>query len=217
MPKKTNAPSRPGVKNGLPRARSYTKNHTATTAAPIRPATMPSRKTERGSPAMAVFARMVAPSGYGAAREPDAVVRVPSGRRQRRTMADRAPRVRVSPGTAAADPSRAAWRPRGVGGRGARVILVVVPVGAPFVAHAREVEQPQWIRRRGAHPRRLREALRGRLARPRQARAIAAAARGLLPLGLARQSRARPRGERGGVVPRHADDALLRIVEARLM
>src|SRR5947209_20308815 len=47
VPRKTAPPRSPGVRKGRPRARSKKRNHTATTTAPIRPATTPSRSTDR--------------------------------------------------------------------------------------------------------------------------------------------------------------------------
>src|SRR2546426_313856 len=54
VPRKTAPPRSPGVRKGRPRARSKKRNHTATTTAPIRPATTPSRSTDRLAAAIAV-------------------------------------------------------------------------------------------------------------------------------------------------------------------
>src|SRR5205823_5594128 len=131
-------------------------------------------------------------------------------------VAGGAPRIGMPPGSAAAHTARARRRADRICARGARVVIVGVPVGAPLVADAGEVEEPERVGRRGVHARRPGEALRRRVAGPGQPPVVDTAARGLLPLGLRGQPRARPRRERACLLPRDADDRLARIVEAGL-
>jgi hypothetical protein len=94
------------------------------------------------------------------------------------------------------------------------VIVVVEPVGAPLVAHARRDRRaragwPASRRRAGARERDGR-----RCVAPRVARVLEAAARGLLPLGLGRQPRP-PTRRRPRPRPTTADDRLTRIGRSR--
>src|SRR5262249_61108519 len=96
-------------------------------------------------------------------------------------------------------------RPRG---RAARIPLrrlgvvgLAEPVGAPLVADAREVCEPERVQRRLAHAWGPVEGVgRSRVA-PGIASALEAAPRRLLPLGLRRQARARPLRERDRLGP----------------
>src|SRR5439155_15948274 len=122
----------------------------------------------------------------------------------------------MPPGSAAAHAARARRRADRICARGARVVVVGVPVDAPRVADAGQIEESERVGRRGLYAWRPGEALRRRVAGPGQPPVLDTAARGLLPLGLGRQPRARPRRERAGLLPRHADDRLARIVYAGL-
>src|SRR5947207_1181535 len=102
-PWKTAAPRSPGVKNGLPRAMSKARNQTATTTAPIKPATTPSLRIERSADAISVRIIVCLPPSLGVPRESHAVVGVAQVGRQGGAVTDRAPRVGVPPGSATAD------------------------------------------------------------------------------------------------------------------
>src|SRR4030095_5161345 len=133
-PRKTSEPSRVGVRKGRPRRVSKTKNQIATTAAPIKPATIPSRRAER--PAgfiLAVSARILAPLPMlDVPRQAHAVVGVAQMRWQRGSVAHRAPGVGVTPGAAPAHAAcprgRSARIPRGGDG----LVGLVGPVRAPI-------------------------------------------------------------------------------------
>src|SRR6266850_6990039 len=212
-PKNTIEPSRVGVMKGLPRMRSNTKNQMATTAAPMRPATMPSRTTERSPGFMGSYPRHLNPVS-AVARKAKTVVRVAQVGRQGGPVGDRAPGVGMAPGAAPADPASAGVRPAGVPGRRDGVIALVVPVRAPLVTDPREVVQPQGIGGRRADGRRRVEApSRGRVA-PGVVPVLPPAAGRLLPLGLGRQPRVRPRRERRRLLPGDADHGLRGGVEA---
>src|SRR5262245_60950914 len=124
------------------------------------------------------------PTSAWIARQTDSIVRITQGRRERRPVTDGAPRIGMAPRAAAAHAPRADGWPQRIRRRGARVVVVGVPVGAPLVADAGEVEEPERVGRRGAHARRTREPSGGGLAGPRQAAVGDAAARGLFPLRL---------------------------------
>src|SRR2546422_737988 len=210
---RTAAPRSPGVRNGWPRQISNKRNQTATTAAPIKPATIPSLRidrctggivSERSAPCIAC--REAGSGVLGVAGESDAVVGVTQVRRQGRAMGDRAPRVGVTPGAAAAHAPRAGRRAARIPGGRAAVIVLAEPVGAPFVADAGEVGEPERVARRLADPRRTIELDGGLRVAPRVAGIVETAARGLFPLGLRRQPGPRPRRERRGLGPREADE-----------
>src|SRR5438034_1108986 len=149
-------PSRCGVRNGSPWIASMTRNHAATTTAPMTPATMPSRRTERSVPVMERPGAILAPvhrtsnPTSGVAGETDAVIGVAEMRWQRGAVCDRAPRVGVTPGAATADAPRARRRSSRILLGRALVIIVGEPVGAPLVAHAREIREPERVGWRGA-------------------------------------------------------------------
>src|SRR5712692_9971123 len=97
---------------------SKKRNQTATTTAPIRPATMPSRSTDRFAGAIAVAILASPLMGGKVARQPHPVVGVAQVRRQGGAVRDGAPRIGVPPGAAAADPPVADGRsPRIAPGR----------------------------------------------------------------------------------------------------
>ena len=174
------------MKNGRPRAKSKARNHTATTVAPMRPAMIPSRSTERCARAMACGGSILAPGCGGSntsrsADHADAVVGVAQLRGQRRAMGDGAPRVGVPPGPTPAHATGARGRARaGCGQFPRRVGALVEPVGAPFVADAREVGEAEAVGRRPTRPsggarsarpgaRRPRDSVRPRFLRARRA------------------------------------------------
>src|SRR5688572_30409879 len=90
---------------------------------------------DRASPEM-VPLRLCFPAVAG---EAEAVVGVAEGGRERGAVPDGAPRVGVTPRAAPTDPPRPGLGPARVGGRRARVVVVVVPVGTPLVTDAGEV------------------------------------------------------------------------------
>ena len=97
----------------MPRAKSKTKNHTATTAAPRHPAITPSLSTEVGSRSMSgavILALAFGTSNLGILGHAKAVIRVAEMRRQRRAVGDGTPGIGVAPGAAAADPAGAVVR-----------------------------------------------------------------------------------------------------------
>src|SRR5262249_58825550 len=171
---------------------SKPRNQTATTIAPIRPATTPSFRIERSADAISVRAIVCLPPSVDVAGESYTVVGVAQVRRQRGAVADRAPRVGVPPGSTPADTPRPRGRAARIPLRRLGVVGFAEPVGAPLVADAREVREPERVRRCLADARRPVERVgRSRVA-PGIAGALEAAARGLLPLGLRRQARAPP-------------------------
>src|SRR5262249_24127762 len=180
------APRSPGVRNGRPRAMSKTRNQTATTAAPIKPATTPSFRTDRSADAICVRIIVCLPGSLGVAREPHAVVGIAQVRLQRRAVRHRAPRVGVTPGPSAADAPGARRRPPRIARRRAGIVAVLEPVGAPFVTDTRDVGEPERIHRRRAHARRTVERDAGPLVAPGKTPVLEAPTRGLLPLGLGR-------------------------------
>src|SRR3989441_12793844 len=126
---------------------SKKRNQTATTAAPIRPATMPSRSTDRWAGAMAVAILASPLTGGKVARQPHPEVGVAEVRRQGGAVRDGAPRIGVPPGAAAADPPVAGGRPPRMARARARVVALVEPVAAPLVALAREIREPERVPR----------------------------------------------------------------------
>src|SRR5438128_10724447 len=168
---------------------SKKRNQTATTAAPIRPATMPSRSTDRWAGAMAVVILASPLTGGKVARQPHPEVVIAEVRRQGGAVRDGAPRIGVPPGAAAADAPVAGGRPPRIARGRARVVALVEPVGAPLVAHASEIREPVRVPRRLADARRPVERAVGLRVAPGIARALEAAARRLLPLRLGRQPR----------------------------
>src|SRR5437868_12909053 len=168
---------------GLPRMRSNTKNQMATTAAPMRPATIPSRTTERSPGFMESYPRHLNPVSAipGKAKT---VIRIAQVRRQGGAVGHRAPGIGMAPGSTTAYPAGAGVRPTGVPGRRDGVVGLVVPVRAPLVTDSRQVVQAQGIGRRRADERRRVEAPGRRRVAPRIARVLPPAAGRLLPLGL---------------------------------
>src|SRR3989441_11864110 len=186
------------------------------------PATMPSRRTERSVPVMERPGAILAPvhrtsnPTSGVAGETDAVIGVAATRWQRGAACAGAPRVSVTPGAATADAPRASRRSSRILVGRALVIIVGEPVGAPLVAHAREIRQPERVGWRGADDGQAADR-RGRgLVAPRESGALDASASRPFPLGLRRQPRRCPRGEADGLAPGKADDRLVRAIEARL-
>src|SRR2546427_13095567 len=114
----------------------------------IKPATTPSRRIDRSAGAICVLAIVCLPPSLGVAREAYAVIGVAQVRRQRRAVRDRAPRIGVTPGPAATDAPRPGFRPSRVPRRGADVVLVVEPVGAPLGADPGDGGQPRRVDRR---------------------------------------------------------------------
>src|SRR5438876_2658759 len=185
---------------------SKKRNQTATTAAPIRPATMPSRSTDRWAGAMAVAILASPLTGGKVACQPHPEVGVAKVWRQGRAVRDGAPRIGVPPGAAAADPSVAGGRPPRIARGRARVVALVEPVGTPLVAHAREIREPERVPRCLADARRPVERAVGLRIAPGIAGALEAAARCLLPLRLGRQPRPGPPRRRKRLLPREPDD-----------
>src|SRR6266480_1762792 len=126
------------------------------------------------------------------------------------------PWIGVSPGAAAADPpdagGRSPWIARGC----LRVRALVEPVGAPLVANAREIREPERVRRRLADARRPVERALGLRVAPGIAGALEPAARCLLPLRLGRKPCARPTGERERLLPGEPHHRLARVGEGRV-
>src|SRR2546427_229938 len=116
------------------------------------------------------------------ARESHPVVGVAQVRRQRGAVRDGALGMGVPPGVAPADApvagGRASRIPRGRVG----VVTLVEPVGAPLVAHAREIHDSERVRRRLADARWPVEGAHGPRVAPGIACALEPAARRLLPL-----------------------------------
>src|SRR5262249_27345382 len=162
------------------------------------PATMPSRRTERSVAVMERPGAILAPvtgSGNGmsgVSGETDAVIGVAEMRWQRGAMCDRAPRVSVTPGAATADAPRARRRSLGILLGRALVIIVGEPVGAPLVAHAREIREPERVGWRGADDGQAGDR-RGRgLVAPRESGALHASASRPFPPCPPRQPRPAP-------------------------
>src|SRR2546422_11184072 len=112
---------------------SKKRNQTATTAAPIRPATMPSRSTDRWAGAMAV-AILASPLTRGkVARQPHPEVGVAEVRRQGGALRDGAPRTGVPPDPAAANSAAAGARRQPITRRHARRVTLIAPLRARLV------------------------------------------------------------------------------------
>src|SRR5262245_6185802 len=120
--------------------------------------------------------------------------------------------------------------------RAARVVVDVVPIGAPFPHVPRDVVEAEGIRREGIDGRRARVAVvasvlawkmplehvhavlaKGlELAAPRE-RSVGACPRGILPLRFRWEARPRPRAIRAGVVPRDVDQGMVpAVLQGRL-
>src|SRR2546425_8191099 len=171
----------------------------------MHPAITPSRNTEpcsRSMSAAVILALAVVP------RQPNAVVRVTKVGRQRGAVGDGTPGIGMAPRAAAADPARAGSGAARIFGWRQRVEAVVVPVRAPLVTDAGEVGEAEGIGRCGRNLGRSAEASRRSIVAPRPARAVEAAARGLLPFGLRRQAGSGPGGGGPGPVPRPTDHRL---------
>src|SRR5262245_51835852 len=120
---------------------SKARNQRATTAAPITPAMMPSRKIGASGRAMAGFYYIAGGLDGSVTREAHAVVGVAEMRRQGRAVSDGAPWIGVAPGTAAAHAPSARSGPDRVPRGRVRIVGLLVPVGAPLVAHTGEVTE----------------------------------------------------------------------------
>src|SRR5262245_38152929 len=90
---------------------SKARNQRATTAAPITPAMMPSRKIGAPGRAMAGFYYIGGGLDGSVTGEAHAVVGVAEVRGQGRAVSDGAPRIGVAPGAAAAHATGARGRP----------------------------------------------------------------------------------------------------------
>src|SRR5262245_4267396 len=120
---------------------SKTRNQRATTAAPITPAMMPSRKIGAPGRAMAGFYYIEGGLDGSVTRQTHAVVRIAKVGRQGRAVSDRAPRIGVAPGAAAAHAPGARGGPDRVPRGRVRIVGLFVPVGAPLVADTGEVAE----------------------------------------------------------------------------
>src|SRR5256886_13421953 len=98
-------------------------------------------------------------------------------RRQRGAVRDGAPWIGVPPGAAPTDAPVASGRASRIPSGRVGVVTLVEPVGAPLVAHAREIHDPERIRRRLADGRWPVEGARGPRVAPGIARALEAAPR----------------------------------------
>src|SRR5262249_47152478 len=99
------------------------------------------------------------------------------------------PRVGMPPGAATTDAPRARGRPPRILLGGPCVIIVGEPVGAPLVAHAREIREAELVGRRAADRGQPKECRGHPLVTPWESCALEAAARRPFPLGLRRQPR----------------------------
>src|SRR5262249_31215576 len=168
-----------------------TKNHAATTAAPMHPAITPSLSTEPRSRSMATSKRhgsagsegqQSSQAESGIAGQAYAVIRVPQVRWQRGAVGERAPRVGVAPGAAAADTAGAALGTERIFRWGPGVVRLVEPVGTPLVTDPGKVGEAERVGRRGGDLGRGGEARGDRRVAPRPARAGGGAPAGRSPL-----------------------------------
>src|SRR5437879_10906156 len=97
------------------------------------------------------------------------------------------------------------------------VVTLVEPVGAPLVAHAREIHDPERVRRCLADARWPVEGAHGPRVTPGIACALEPAARRLLPLCLRRQPPSSPVRVRPRLLPGAPPDGLARVGEGRVV